>query len=464
MWNTKIASWKKLLYVAAVTVLALAAILLVLAYVFTGNTLRKGIRIEQTDVSWLSVEEAKTLVYEDLNKSYSGDSITLAYGERRWVLGLDDIDYRFLVDEEIEKAFLIGRTGSLFQKVYNSVLLSFNGQLLEVGVDYQKDKLHSLLKKIKIECDVNEKNAEIAYKQGAVKITREILGKRLDIDRNTELVENHLSKRAFDTIELQVDEIKPHIIYDEIKDITRVVSIFSTSFNTRDKNRSDNIRLACSRIDNKILMPGEEFSMNEALGPRTLENGYKEAPVILKSELVTGTGGGVCQVSSTLYNTVLLAGLDVIERMHHSIPLTYIKPGRDATITEDSIDFRFVNSSDYPICLQADTNGGTLNISILGKKKEDSNIIKLKTEVIAEYPPKKEIVILDDTLPYGEKVIERKEIKGIRVVLYREIYSDGTLIQRERLTEDYYKPVQGKARVSRDLYEIYQAIENGNLP
>jgi vancomycin resistance protein YoaR len=206
-----------------------------------------------------------------------------------------------------------------------------------------------------------------------------------------------------------------------------------------------------------IILPGESFSMNKALGPRTHENGYKEAPIIFKNELVPGTGGGVCQVSSTLYNTVLLAGLDVIEREHHSMTLSYISPGRDATITEDSIDFRFVNNLDYPICLHAAVNGNVLNISILGKKRDDGLLIKLRTEVIRMYNPKPDIVILDNTLEYGQTVTERKAKKGIRVALYREAYKDNKLQWRQKLTEDYYKPIQGKIRVSSDLYESYKS-------
>ncbi len=273
------------------------------------------------------------------------------------------------------------------------------------------------------------------------------------------LVENHLRKREFGTIELQVDDLKPHIVYDEIKDISSVLSSFSTRFNTGDVNRSDNIRLACSRLDGRILLPGEEFSMNEALGPRTLENGYKEAPVLLKNELIPGTGGGVCQVSSTLYNTVLLAGLEVVERPHHSIPLYYISPGRDATINEDTIDFKFANNSDYPVCLHADVKGGTVKISMLGRQKTDGNTVKLVTETLAEYPHGKDEIILDDTLQHGEKVVERESVKGVRVVLYKETYHNGKLLKRERMTEDYYKPVNGKIRLSRDLYSIYQTMD-----
>jgi vancomycin resistance protein YoaR len=194
--------------------------------------------------------------------------------------------------------------------------------------------------------------------------------------------------------------------------------------------------------------------MNRILGPRTQDNGYKEAPIIFKNELVPGTGGGVCQVSSTLYNTVLLAGLDVIERTHHSMPLTYVSPGRDATINENSIDFRFVNDSAYPVCLNAGVIGNRLIISMLGRKRDDGLVIRLKTQTIAVYTPKPEEIILDYTLPYGQKEVERKAVKGVRVILYREAYKNGELEWREKLTEDYYKPVQGRIRVSSDLYRM----------
>lgn len=459
MPDIKIKNWRNILYGAAIAMIALSAALLALAYIYTGNTLRKGIAIEEADVSWLSRAEARDLIAENISGKYPTEDITLIYGDRQWVLRLSDISYEYLVDDAVEQAYLIGRTGNIFQKVYHSLLLSFKGVQINVGVDYDRVGLRSYIKKIKNECDTTGKNAEIAYVKGVIEFKPENIGRALDIDRNTELVENHLRKREFGKIELLVDEQKPHIVYEEIKDIEGAISHFSTGFSTGDANRSDNIRLACSRIDNRILLPGEEFSMNEALGPRTLENGYKEAPVILKSELVSGTGGGVCQVSSTLYNAVLLAGLKVTDRTRHSIPLAYISPGRDATINEDSIDFRFINSLDYPICLQTDVKGGTLNIRILGKKGADDRTYKLSTETIAVYPPEPDEVVVDPSLQYGERIVERKAIEGVRVILYREAYKSDTLLWREKLTEDYYKPVRGKVRVSGFLSDVYDETQ-----
>lgn len=430
-----------------------AAGLLILSNIYTGETIRKGVRIGQTDVSWMTAEDARQMLAEEHDKNGGDRHIELTYGDHVWTISPEDIGYHYDIDEAVQQAYYIAREGSVFSKIYNSLLLANGGHRIDIGEGYDSDRLLSIFHEIKKQIDSKPKDATFAYKAGKISITRESDYRNLDIDRNIELVENQLGKGIFGTIELQVDERKPRLTYAELSAVNGIISSFSTQFNRNDVNRTDNIKLACSRIDNKILLPGESFSMNSALGPRTRDNGYKEAPIIFKNELVPGTGGGVCQVSSTLYNTVLLAGLDVIERTHHSMPLTYISAGRDATINEGSIDFRFVNDSKYPVVLDAYVSGSRLYISLLGNKREDGLVIRLKTQTIGVYKPKPDKVVLDYTLPSGQRVVERKASKGVRVVVYREAYKNGSLEWREKLSEDYYKPIQGIIRVSSDQYQ-----------
>ncbi len=443
--------------VAVITVIASA--FMILSHYYTGDTIRKGISIEETDVSWLSAKDAKVLVSNKLKESCPEGKITLVSGQQKWDVDLGDIDYDYLVDSVIDQAYSLGRDGGIFQKVYKSMLISRNGQRFDVEESYNREKLRGIMESIKKECDSTAQNAEMAYDNGKFSYKRDSVYRNLDIDRSLELIENQLLERNFNEIELVVVEKEPQITYDKIKVIDSVISDFSTSFNKNDINRTDNIKLACSRINNLLMMPGDTFSMNSVLGPRTYKNGYKQAPVIFKNELVPGTGGGVCQVSSTLYNSVLLAGLDVIEREHHSMTLSYISPGRDATITEETIDFKFVNNKEFPICISAIVKGNKLVIKILGKKPDDDTEIKLKTQVVRVYKPKPEKIVVDHSLQVGQKVVERKERNGIRVILYREAYKAGKLQWREKLTEDYYRPLQRITKVSSDLYYQYQ-IQN----
>ena len=369
------------------------------------------------------------------------------------------IDYEYLIDDAVEKAFSIGREGSIFKKLVDSLSLSKNGLRLDVEASFNREKLRNILEEIKKQVDSKAQNALVIYSNGKFEFTSEVPARVLDVDTNLKLVENNLSKRDFGDISLLVKEEEPEITYEKIRDINSVISSFSTTFNRKDVNRTSNIKLACSRIDNVLLMPGEEFSMNRELGPRTLANGYKQAPIIFRSELVPGTGGGVCQVSSTLYNSVLLAGLKVTEREHHSIPLTYISPGRDATITEDSIDFKFRNNLGYPILVSAGVKGNRLDISIMGRKRDDGIEFRLKTKTVKVYKPEPEKLVPDQALEPGRKVVERKAVNGVRVIVYREAYKNGVLQWREKLSEDYYKPIQGVIRVSSDIWQKYQAQE-----
>lgn len=460
--NTK-NSLQKLSLTAIIVVIVLVTVFLVLSFIYTGDTIRKGIKIGDTDVSWMSYEEARTAVNNDLMSRYAGDSITFVRDSKQWLLWLTDIDYRYLVDEEIEKAYSIGRNGNIFKKVYNALLLSIKGNQLNIESTYRRDKLEAFIKKIKKEIDSDARNATISYENGNIDMKKSNIGVKVDVAKNLEIAEYYIKQKKFGIIELVVEETIPHILYDEIKEISSELSSYKTSFNINDRNRTDNIRLAAKRLDNRILLPGESFSMNESLGPRTLENGYKEAPIMLKSELVMGTGGGICQVSSTLYNAVLLSGLDVIERVHHSAPLSYISAGRDATVNEDSIDFRFVNSLDYPICIQADVEGKILTVRILGRKPKDGKTYKIKTETLAIYPPGDDEVVFDNTLAIGERIVERKPIKGIRVALYRETYINGKLQKREKLTEDYYKPVKGKVKVNKYTFDAQNQIKEEQI-
>ena len=151
MNKSGLTGWKRFLFIFFTLILVTAGGLLVLANIYTGDTLRKGISIENTDVSWMSAEEARELVSERIKKEYPEQSITLRYEDKTWELKLDEIDYGFKVDDAVKQAFSIARTGNFFKDLYNAVLLSVNKQNLNIGINYNRDKIKTLLKKIKKE-------------------------------------------------------------------------------------------------------------------------------------------------------------------------------------------------------------------------------------------------------------------------------------------------------------------------
>ena len=302
---------------------------------------------------------------------------------------------------------------------------------------------------IKNEIDQKEVNASAIFQNGKVIFNEEVIGKNVDIDKNLNMIENILLEKNFSPIELIVEDIYPRVRYSDISVISKVISVFSTSFNPQKVDRSYNIKLACDRINNIILLPGDTFSMDKALGPRTISNGYRNAPVIVKGKILEGVGGGVCQVTTTLYVAVLKSKLEVVERKPHSMPLSYVEPGQDATISEGYIDFKFKNNKDYPILISAQVSGGNIIIRIVGIEEETNQTVRLKSVVVKKLNPEKEIVVFDENVPVGEVVVEKAAVTGQKVVVYRETYDQNNkLIEREKISEDTYLPVRGIIRVN----------------
>ncbi len=224
------------------------------------------------------------------------------------------------------------------------------------------------------------------------------------------------------------------------------LSTYTTYFNVNEKERTENVRLAAEFINDVILMPGQEFSYNNIVGERSTERGFKTAKVYQQGQIVDGLGGGICQVSSTLYNAVVMADLEVVERKNHSLTVSYVKLGRDATVAYGSTDFRFKNSRQYPVKISSKISGGTLTIDIYGYNTNKTRLVDIETEVI-EVLPFKEQEIMDATLPVGTSKITTTGHKGYRVKSYRVTTENGEVVERKLIATDTYSPVAQVKRV-----------------
>jgi len=457
----------KLKIVAASLVLILFSIsLIVTVNILSQNTFYKGIYIAHTDVSGLNIYEARNLLENRLKKEYENCSIKLVYKDSVWEYNLEDMSIFFLTEKALKTAYDKGRTGNVFQRLYDIASLNFKTLDLDVQLGFDDKKIIKILKEIKEKIDKPEKNASVKIQGQKAEFIEDVTGYSLDLQINYKKIEDSIKSKKFDIIPLLVEIRTPRIQFEQIKDMKEVISSFSTTFSTSNSDRSYNIKLACNRINNSILMPGEVFSMDTALGARTLNNGYREAPVIFKNELIPGIGGGVCQVTTTLYVAVLKSLMEVVERTPHSLTLAYVDPGQDATIVENSIDFKFRNSKDYPICIGAEVKGSSLNISIIGKKDPDLYTVKLKSKILATYEPGETEYIIDNDIQPGTEVVKEKARKGYKVAVYRELYDlDGNLIKSEKISEDVYRPVKGIIKVNENYFSnppaFISTIDNG---
>ena len=207
------------------------------------------------------------------------------------------------------------------------------------------------------------------------------------------------------------------------------ISTFTTNYDPGYTSRVNNLRLAAGKINGKVLGPGEEFSFNEVVGKRTIEAGYTDAKIFVNGEVVDGTGGGICQISTTLYNAVLLANLQITDRRNHNYTTSYVKPGRDATVVYGSIDFKFQNNRKYPIKIEASVNGGVVRFTIYGVQEENEYEIKI-IPVVTQTIPKTTKYIDDATLVEGSEVVQQVGSSGCKVTTYKETYLNGSLISK----------------------------------
>lgn len=225
-----------------------------------------------------------------------------------------------------------------------------------------------------------------------------------------------------------------------------LVSSFSTKYDASNVNRSTNLKIAAQKINGKVLMPGEEFSYNKIVGKRTVEEGYKDAAIYADGGVVDGLAGGICQISSTLYNAVLLANLEITERRNHTYTTSYVPAGRDATVVWGTKDFKFKNSRSYPIKIEATVSNGIAEFKIHGVEEEKEYEIRILPVTTGSIPYSTSYV-QDATLAPGQQVVSQRGHAGYKVTTYKEVRYNGDVISKEAISNDTYSPMQTVIRV-----------------
>jgi len=268
-------------------------------------------------------------------------------------------------------------------------------------------------------------------------ITEEINGRELDIEKAKELLKD--IDKATTPIKIPFDMDIPSVTKAELEGtfFAQTLGRGSTNYATSNVPRSNNVELAAKYIDGTILLPGEVFSYNESVGPRTGARGFREASIYENNKMVDGMGGGICQTSSTMYIAVLNANLDVVERHEHSLEVTYAPLGIDATVAYGYLDFRFRNNTNAPMKIDVSWGGGTVSVALLGTNPHPNRTVKVTTNTVSTTPFTTNEVP-DPSLPEGKTEEESKGFKGSVVNTYMTIYENGVEIDHKFLHKSTY--------------------------
>lgn len=283
------------------------------------------------------------------------------------------------------------------------------------------------------------RDARVRFAHGQILIEPSQYGVALALDASLQNLLDALNHLPADrtVFALATRSQPPRITEDALAAINGVIASYTTRFPGYQVQRNHNIRLAAQALDGRVLLPGERLSYNQVVGKRTLQQGFRLAPVIIRGEKTLGVGGGICQVSSTLFNAALLSDLKIVRRANHTIPVDYVPLGRDATVTETGIDLVIENPYDHPIAIATELRRSSLTIRVLGQVNPQRRVV-LKTERQAlPAPPVQRVP--DPNLPEGRERVLKKGSAGFRVVLWREVYAGGQLIKRERVATSVYR-------------------------
>ena len=262
------------------------------------------------------------------------------------------------------------------------------------------------------------------------------------VDFNVEEAKEQL-KEDKEQYEIQLTITKPKVTTAQIgsEAFPDLLATYSTRYDGGDRDRTTNLRIACQKINEKVVLPGETFSYNQTLGVRSTATGYKNAKVYENGEVVDGIGGGICQISSTLYNSVLMANLDIVERKNHQFVTSYTPAGRDATVVYGMTDFKFKNTRKYAIKIKASASNGVATVSIYGIKEENEYTVSFSTRTVSTIPFTVKYVD-DNTLAVGTEKVKQKGANGIITETYITKSLNGKVVSTKLLSKDTYNAMQ----------------------
>lgn len=368
-------------------VLVFSSISFLLLYYFNNtyiysNNISRNIFIEGIDVSNMTKEEA----IDKLRNLKIPQDIDLIYKDKKYVIKPNDIKLNYNIEESVEKAYNYTKDGNYIENVKKYFELKNNPKEIDLKSSYDEVMLSDKLGKISKDINIDKINAKLYISDnGNISYTPSTTGKELDIAHLKESIYNSIEEKNYNDINIKVDIKEPNIDTKDVKSINSLLAEYSTKFSTGPgyEGRNENIKIASDKTSDILLMPGEEFSYNNLTGTRNKANGYKDAGVIVNGKIEQGTGGGVCQVSSTIYNSVLYSGLELTSIRNHSLKSTYVPVGRDATVTDGGIDFRFKNPYNHPIYIKNTVSNGVVTSKIYGNSKDKKNI-DIKVDLFKE--------------------------------------------------------------------------------
>lgn len=413
-----------------------------------------NIFIDDVNVSGMNAKEAKAALKEKMSE-YQSLKITLIAEEAKVDVTLEDLGfYMKSTDKLVKKAVAYGKEGSIWSRYSDIKALEEDKKVMKISYAVDAEAVEKVITEKMPELENAAKDATITRSNGAFVITDEVKGVAIDAAKSVKAIETYFNEKwakKDGSVELITKVDEPEVTRDQLENVKDLLGTFTTTCGTGG-GRVQNIITGAQHINGAVLMPGEEYSANAAMEPYTTENGFTEAGSYENGKVVQSMGGGICQVSSTLYNAVILAELEIVERAAHSMLVSYVEPSMDAAIAGDFKDLKFKNNTDTPIYIEGYVSGGKITFNVYGKEtRSATREVKFVSEVVSSTPAGEKFVASGD--PVGTIKKASSGYTGMKAKLWKVVYENGVEVSREVVNNSSY-------RASAAVFNVGTASDN----
>lgn len=420
----------------------------------TNKILQNGTVINGLNLSGMSKDEASAVLLSNFNEKAEDFELTITNPETNdtWTFDKNDLqinsDIKPILDASQDKNVYNGEDDerqdflSQFDRNGSSINISFN--YIFSGLD---EKIENILKEIEVE-PINSTITFTPDSQENFVITDSKLGKRVDKNALYQAINSQFLTSNKIKVDLQFLDEEPAISKEYNESLTSQISTFSTNVADSTGGRKHNVKLALSQFNGMIVEPNQTISFNDIIGEHTTDNGYKSATIIYNGQFTEGIGGGICQASTTLYNALLLGGVQIDEVHRHSLPVKYVPPALDAMVAEHTSDLKFTNTSKYPIFIKTYSDKNGVSVELFSHPLEYT--YKTRSETVATIKSDGDKIIPDTDGKYSSKVLFKGEYfrisyskDGYEAKSYLQKYLNGNLIEEKMIRHETYLAQRG---------------------
>lgn len=405
------------------------------------NEIYEGVSIGNLNVGGMSKKNANIL-FAEYADSLLARKVYIHVGDKEVETTCEELGFYCDTKKLVDEAFEVGKDGNIFQKYKAKNEIKEKGETIDVHFELKEKTAKKYIKEECVPLENKPKNSRLKLKKGKFIATESQNGQKIQIEDtigalNREIASNISSERI--DVDTVIKESEPEFTKEEVSKCQDLLGEYHTSYASSTAARATNVRTAAGRVNGTILYPGKTFSMIKVIKDRTEANGYKKAPEYSSGNVVEGVGGGVCQVSTTLYNAVINAELEIKERSPHSMVVSYVDVSRDAAISGTYKDFKFVNNTDVPIYIAASTDGGVISFRIYGQEtRSKDRKIRFKSEKIQTIEPGADVTTVDPEKPVGYKQVTQQAHVGYQAKLWKIVTENGNK-EKILVNKSYYK-------------------------